>query len=156
MYNGSVPFAVISKRKDLFPEDSENIAAWFRNRKESFRVIERADGTILEVCTYCPRGGFCFNYTSSTSCSRKDCQYFHVCREYTVGVCNFGSRCKWNHNFQFDQDRKFISKLELDDLTDEELCKVIQLSMPQVCLDYNEGECQHGGSCSLVHVCKVL
>ena len=153
-YNGSVSFAVISKRKDLFPKDSENIAVWFRNRKDCFRLTEKEDGTIFKVCTFCPRAGFCFNYTSSTSCSRKDCQYFHVCREYTVGVCNFGSRCKWNHNFQFDRDRKFISKLELDGMTDEELCKVIQLSMPQVCLDYNEGECPHGGSCSLVHICK--
>ena len=153
-YNGSVPFAVVSKRQDLFPEHSENIAAWFRNRKESFRLVERADGTILEVKAFCRRAGFCFNYTSVTSCSREDCHYFHVCREYVAGSCRFGARCKWNHSFQFDQDRKFISKLDLDDLTDEELCKVIKLSMPQVCLDYNDGECQHGESCPLVHVCR--
>ncbi|XP_078361818.1 uncharacterized protein LOC144646153 [Oculina patagonica] len=153
-YNGSVPFAVISKRKDLFAEDSENIAMWFRNKKESFRLVEMADGTILEVNAFCRRAGFCYNYTSFTSCSRKDCEYFHVCREYIAGVCKFGGRCKWNHSFQFDRDRKFLCKLELDDLTEEELCKVIQLSTPQVCLNYNDGECKYDENCSLVHICK--
>ncbi|KAJ7337314.1 Poly (ADP-ribose) polymerase [Desmophyllum pertusum] len=35
-YNGSVSFAVISKRQDLFPEDSENIATWFRTGRRVF------------------------------------------------------------------------------------------------------------------------
>ena len=39
-------------------------------------------------------------------------------------------------------------------LTEEHLRKVFQLSLPQVCLDYNNGCCTKGLSCSQVHICK--
>ena len=153
-YDGSVSFAIILRRQDLFPGNSEDIDTWFRERKERFRLSEDADGTILEVSSFCPKARLCFNYLSSTGCSRDDCQYFHVCREYIGGCCTFGSRCKWNHNFQIDQERKVISKLKLDGLTHEEIRRVLQLSMPQVCLDYNDGCCNRGRLCAQIHICK--
>ena len=42
----------------------------------------------------------------------------------------------------------------MDGLTEEHLRKVFQLSLPQVCLDYNNGCCTKGLSCSQVHICK--
>ena len=153
-YDGSVPFAIISKRRDLFPGNGNDIANWFRERKENFLLREDADGTILEVSSFCPKARLCFNYLSSSGCSRDDCQYFHVCREYIAGCCKFFHRCKWSHDFQFDRDRKLISKLKLDGLTQEELCKVVQFSMPQVCLDYNAGSCRRGHYCGQIHMCE--
>ena len=153
-YDGSVSFAVISKRQDLFTDDFGDVATWFREQQESFLLTEDTNGSILQVNVFCPKARLCFDYLFSQNCSRSDCQYFHVCREYIAGHCRFGVRCKWHHNFQFDETRGFILKLELDGLTHEQLRKVLQLSMPQVCLDYNNGCCNRGLSCTQIHICK--
>ena len=150
-YNGTVSFDVISKRQDLFPNGCGDIAKWFRARsKESFLIREK-EGIIYEVSAFCRKARFCFK----EKCSQKDCQYFHVCREYIAGFCRRGIECQRNHCFQYDQDRKFISKLKLDGFTEEQLRNVFQLSTPQVCLDYNNfGICTNGLSCNQVHICK--
>ena len=150
-YNGTVSFDVISKRQDLFPNGCGDIAKWFRARsKESFLIREK-EGIIYEVSAFCRKARFCFK----EKCSQKDCQYFHVCREYIAGFCRRGIECQRNHCFQYDQDRKLISKLKLDGLTEEQLRNVFQLSTPQVCLDYNNfGICTNGLSCNQVHICK--
>ena len=149
-YNGTVSFDVISKRQDLFPNGCGDIAKWFRARsKESFLIREK-EGIIYEVSAFCRKARFCFK----EKCSQKDCQYFHVCREYIAGFCRRGIECQRNHCFQYDQDRKLISKHKLDGLTEEQLRNVFQLSTPQVCLDYNNGRCTNGLSCAQVHICK--
>ena len=150
-YNGTVSFDVISKRQDLFPNGCGDIAKWFNGArsKESFLIREK-EGIIYEVTAFCRRAGFCFK----EKCSRKNCQYFHVCREYIAGFCRRGIECQRNHCFQYDQDRKLISKHKLDGLTEEQLRNVFQLSTPQVCLDYNNGRCTNGLSCAQVHICK--
>ena len=153
-HNGTVPFSIISQRRDLFSTgNSQNIANWFRQRNDKFILTEDSAGNILEVTSFCPKARLCFNYLTSQSCSREDCQFFHVCREFIAGSCKFSSRCKWRHNFQFDEDRGFITKLELGDLTQEELRKVLRFSMPQVCLDYNSGGCKKD-LCVQIHICK--
>ena len=48
----------------------------------------------------------------------------------------------------------FISKLKLNGLSEEELRKIVQLSIPQVCIDYNEGHCAWGESCGKIHICR--
>ena len=149
-----VPFSIISKRRGLFSTgNSQNIANWFRQRNDKFILTEDSAGNILEVTSFCPKARLCFNYLTSQSCSREDCQFFHVCREFIAGSCKFSSRCKWRHNFQFDEDRGFITKLELGDLTQEELRKVLRFSKPQVCLDYNYGGCKKD-LCDQIHICK--
>ena len=151
-YNGTVSFSAISDRQDLFPNRSEDIAAWFKARKENFLLRENKEGTILEVSAFCRGAQLCF----SQSCSRKDCPYLHVCRDYIAGFCRFGDRCQRNHSFQYDKDRKFLSKLKLNGLTEKNLRTVIQLSIPQVCLDYNDGRCARGQSCAQIHICKDM
>ena len=154
-HNGTVPFSIISQRRDLFSTgNSQDIANWFRQRNDKFLLTEDSAGNILEVTSFCPKARLCFNYLASQSCSREDCQFFHVCREFIAGSCKFFSRCKWRHNFQFDEDRGFITKLELGDLTQEELRKVLRFSMPQVCLDYNSGGCKKD-LCDQIHICKA-
>ena len=150
-YNGSVSFDTISKGKDLFTGGCEDIARWFEVRKDSFLLGEEG-GQILEVSVFCRGARLCFNQM----CSKEDCQYFHVCRPFISGFCRFGATCQWNHSFQYDLGRKFISKMKLDGLTDDQLRRVLQLSMPQVCLDYNNGCCTRALSCFQVHICKDL
>ncbi|KAJ7337323.1 Poly (ADP-ribose) polymerase [Desmophyllum pertusum] len=151
-YNGVVSFAVISSRQDLFPNGCGDITAWFKARKDSFLLSESKEGKILEVSAFCRRVQLCFNQ----ACQRKDCPFLHVCRDYIAGFCRFGDGCQRNHCFQFNKDRKFLSKLRLNGLTEENLRKVIQLSIPQVCLDYNEGYCARGQSCTQIHICKDM
>lgn len=149
-YNGSVSFDIISNRQDLFPSGCGDTAEWFKASKESFLLGENKEGKVLEVSAFCPRAKFC----SNKACRREDCQYLHVCRDYIAGFCRFGDRCQRDHSFQYDEDRKFLSKLKLDGLTKENLRKVTQLSLPQVCLDYNEGSCTRDQSCAKIHICK--
>ena len=148
-FNGSVSFDTISKRKDLFTDGCEDIGRWFEARKDNFLFREEG-GKILEVSVFCRRARLCFKQM----CSKKDCQFFHVCREFISGFCRFGSNCQRNHSFQYDVDRKFISKMKLDGLTDDELRRVLQLSTPKVCLDYNDGCCTRALSFFQVHICK--
>ncbi|XP_022793155.1 uncharacterized protein LOC111332135 [Stylophora pistillata] len=152
-YNGTVPFRIISKRKDLFTEGCGDIATWFKARKESFLLKQSKDGTIIEISAYCRRVQFCFN---QEHCSKKECSFLHACRNYIAGFCRFGSGCQRNHTFKNDENRKFISKLKLTGLSEEQLRKVVQLSIPQVCLDYNEGCCVLGESCGKIHICKDM
>ena len=151
-YDGAVSFADISKRQDLFAIGCEDVVAWFKARKDSFLLNEEKDGTVLEVSVFCRRAQLCFNQ----ACSKKDCPYLHVCRAYIAGFCRFGDRCQRNHSFQYEKDRKFLSKLKLNDLSEENLRKVIQLSIPQVCLDYNKGSCAKGQNCAQIHICKGM
>ena len=148
-YDGSVSFDAISKRQDLFPDGCGDIVSWFEARNDRF-FLRKKEGTILEVSVFCRGAKLCFNQM----CSKKDCQYFHVCKEYIAGFCRFGCGCQRNHSFQYDEDRKFISKRKLGGLTHEELRKVLKLSMPQVCFDYNEGCCTRGLSCNKIHICE--
>ena len=151
-YNGTVSFIVISSRQDLFPVGCGDIAAWFKAKKDSFLLRESKDGKILEVSSFCRRAQLCFR----PACSTKNCQYLHVCRDYVAGYCRFGDRCQRNHSFKYDEDRKFLPKLRLNGLSENNLRKVIQLSIPQVCLDYNEGNCTRGQKCAQIHICKDM
>ena len=152
-YNGSVSFEVIIKRHDLFPRHNlnglEDIATWFRARKHTFLLREK-EGTILEVSVICRKARLCFNQ----KCSKKSCKYVHVCKDFIAGFCLFGVECGWNHSFQYDENRNLISKLKLGGLAEENLRKILQLSMPHVCLDYNNGYCAEGLSCRQIHICK--
>ena len=151
-YNGTVSFLDISKRKDLFPEGCGDIAAWFIARKESFLLRESKDGT-LKVDVLCKRAKLCFK---QDHCSKVGCPYLHVCRDYIAGFCRFGGRCQRNHSFYHDESRMHISKLKLSGFSEEQLRKLVQLSIPQVCLDYNEGHCVLGESCWQMHICKDM
>ena len=147
-YNGTVSFAAISSRQDLFPVGCGDIPAWFKARIDSFLLRESKEGKILEVSSFCRR--------AKQACSTKNCQYLHVCRDCIAGYCRFRDRCQRNHSFNYDEDRKFLSKLRLNGLSESNLGKVMRLSIPQVCLDYNEGRCTRGQSCGQIHICKDM
>ena len=152
-YNGTVSFDAISSRQDLFPVGCGDVAAWFKARKDSFLLRKSKEGQVLEVSSFCRRAQLCFR---QQACSAKNCQYLHVCRDYIAGFCRFGDRCQRNHGFQYDEERKFLSKLRLNGLSENNLRKVIQLSIPQVCLDYNEGNCTRDHNCGRIHICKDM
>ncbi|XP_068694762.1 zinc finger CCCH-type antiviral protein 1-like [Montipora foliosa] len=147
-YNGSVSIDTISKRQDLFPVGCEAVLGWFKAREDSFLLRREKDGT-FEVSVFSNKARLCFN----SICTKQDCQYFHVCREFIAGYCRFGATCTRNHSFHHDEDRKFVSKLKLSGFTQEELRRLLRLSMPQVCLKYNDSACTND-NCGKVHICK--
>ncbi len=133
--------------------DSVNSAEWFKASKESFLLSESKEGNVLEISACCPRA----KLRPNQACTREDCQHLHVCRDNTAGFCRFGDRCQGHHSFHYDEDRKFLYKLSmLNGPPEENLRKVIQLSLPQVCLDYNKGSCTRGQSCAKIHICKDI
>ncbi|XP_068694759.1 zinc finger CCCH-type antiviral protein 1-like isoform X2 [Montipora foliosa] len=147
-YNGSVSIDTISKRQDLFPAGCEVVLGWFKAREDSFLLRQEKD-KVFEVSVFFSKARLCFNPV----CSKQDCQYFHVCRAFIAGYCRFGATCTRNHTFRHDEERQFISKLKLSGFTQEELRKLLQLSMPQVCLKYNDAACTDV-NCGRVHICK--
>ena len=147
-YNGSVSVDTISKRLDLFPVGCGDVLKWFKVREENF-LLRQENENVFEVSVFINNARLCTNPT----CSKQDCKYFHVCRDFIAGFCRFEADCKRSHSFQYDKDRKFISKLKLGGLTEEELAKLLQLSMPQVCLKYNNAACI-SQNCGRVHICK--
>ena len=147
-YNGSVSVDTISKRLDLFPVGCGDVLKWFKEREEHF-LLRQENEKVFEVSVFINKVRLCVDPT----CSKKDCKCFHVCRDFIAGFCRFEADCKRNHSFQYDKDRNFISKLKLGGLTEEELSKLLQLSMPQVCLKYNNAACI-SQNCGRVHICK--
>ena len=75
----------ISKRKYLFTDRCEDFAGGFEARKDCFLLREEG-GKILEVTVFCRRARLCFNQM----CSKKDCQYFHVCRKFIISLVSVG------------------------------------------------------------------
>ena len=147
-YNGSVSVDTISKRLDLFPVGCGDVLKWFKEREENF-WLRQENEKVFEVSVFINKVRLCVDPT----CSKQDCKCFHVCRNFIAGFCRFEADCKRNHSFQYDKDRNFISKLKLGGLTEEELSKLLQLSMPQVCLKYNNAACI-SQNCGRIHICK--
>ena len=155
-YDCSASFSVISKRTDLFPSEFKDIEAWFRGKKGSFLITEDDHGKITQVDAFSTKARLCLSYNNSYygECNRGNCSYLHVCREYITDSCSNGATCPRNHHFQDERERALLSKIKLDKLTDEQLRKLVLSSTPQICVEYNNGSCDLGESCSKIHMCR--
>ena len=127
----------------------------FRKKKGSFLITEDDQGTISQVDAVSTKARICLSYNSAHygECNRKNCSYLHVCREYITDSCSSGATCPRNHHFQDERDKALLSKIKLDKLTNEQFRKLVLSSTPQVCLEYNYGMCEGGGSCNKIHIC---
>ena len=155
-YDCSASFSVISKRTDLFPTEFKDVEAWFRSKKGSFLITEDDHGKITQVDAFSTKARLCLSYNNSYygECNRGNCSYLHVCREYITDSCSNGATCPRNHHFQDERERALLSKIKLDKLTDEQLRKLVLSSTPQICVEYNNGSCDLGESCSKIHMCR--
>ena len=155
-YDCSASFPVISKRTDLFLSKFKDVEAWLRSKKGSFLITEDDHGKITRVDAFSTKARLCFSYNNSHygECTRDNCSYLHVCREYITDSCNNGATCPRNHHFHDERERTLLSKIKLDKLTDEQLRKLVLSSTPQICVEYNNGSCDLGESCSKIHMCR--
>ena len=155
-YDCSASFSMISKRTDLFPSEFKDVEAWFRSKKGSFLITEDDHRKITQVDAFSTKARLCLSYNNSYygECNRGNCSYLHVCREYITDSCSNGATCPRNHHFQDERERALLSKIKLDKLTDEQLRKLVLSSTPQICVEYNNGSCDLGESCSKIHMCR--
>lgn len=152
-YGSSISFVVIAERKDLFPHGLESAERWFRETKGSFLMTENHQGVITQVDAFSARARVCWGYNNNGECDKHDCTYLHICRDYIIGSCSSGVTCPLNHHFHNQRDRAWLSRINLDQFTDLQLQKLVLSSTPQICVEYNNGVCNRGDSCTRIHMC---
>ena len=75
-------------------------------------------GEDVELCkTYKKRSSFC----------QKTCQNFHLCDFGLEGNCYFKDTCKFYHSLQNEHNRNLVTKLNLDDIADEDILSYLKL-----------------------------
>lgn len=150
-YDGSALFNHIVK-DDLFPAYF-NVPKWFNDHPNSFILHTNGRGQIERVNVFSQRCRLCLDYSSNKGCSNQECRYFHICRSLIEGNCPDGASCRFNHS-KSDQIKQLAKQFHLEELTDAQLCKVLQLSTPNVCNFHNKGGCNRSANCPNIHVCK--
>ena len=157
-YSCEARFSEILSRKDLFPPFFTDVGSWFRKYSNSFQITENESGEIDIVSAFSRTARMCLRYSgSSGSCSNKKCTYFHICNQMVAsGFCSFGVTCLMNHNLQDKRSRAIAHQLKLNNLTDDQLCALIRVSSPQVCLEYNRDVCQKDEKCEKVWLMAIV
>ena len=155
-YDCSASFTAIAKRKDLFPYGLESAETWFRRTKGSFLISEsdKEKEKISHVEAFSATARLCLNYTNNGKCHNLDCTYLHVCKDYIADYCSRGGTCPLNHHFYNKKDKALLLRITLDMLNEQQLRKLVLLSTPQVCVEYNNGVCPRGDSCNRIHICS--
>ncbi|XP_015779743.1 PREDICTED: uncharacterized protein LOC107357618 [Acropora digitifera] len=156
-YNGQVSFSEISQHQDLFQEIID-IAAWFKENKHMFMTIESREGEIVEVRCVHHKARVCFKYLlAQKGCKNPNCFSYHVCKLFLAnGVCPLAEKCRFSqsHSLKSQHNRKITNRLRLKGLSEDQLRILISFSVPEVCLEYNDGSCQRGFRCTGIHICK--
>ncbi|XP_061188767.1 protein mono-ADP-ribosyltransferase PARP12-like [Saccostrea echinata] len=96
---------------------------------------------------------FCFNHSGigkEKECSRVNCCHFHICKFYLNGFCKNGYRCRKEHDFTNEHNKKIKEKLGLEDFNDEEIIVILLCRYPQVC---RARSCMAGEDCPYLHIC---
>ena len=154
-YDGSASFKEIARQPDLFPNGISSAESWFRRTRGNF-LIKESDtetGEISRIDVFSADARLCVSWIENQTCHEQHCQSFHVCKSYISDSCNIGASCPMNHSFHNGRDRALLFRLRLDFLNDEQLRKLVLLSSPQVCKDYNNSICMSSNSCGKIHIC---
>lgn len=153
-YGSSASFLDIAGRKDLFPHGVESAKGWFRETKGSFLITENSQGTIAQVSAFSARARLCLDYNQNGRCDKYgDCTFLHICRDFVTESCSSGVTCPLHHNFHNQRDKAFLSRIKLDQFTDQQLQKLVLCSTPRICVEYNNGTCSLADDCNRIHMC---
>lgn len=160
----------IKRESGFFPIDCDEIG-WFRKVKRRFTLIER-NGTIDLVLVSNTEATYCLDYITNRSCSKPDCNRYHVCKHMLAGNCIYGDGCKFSHNFLDDRNMTISKQLGFSNVfSSDEICFILRVRYPHMCgawIDngicneanciglhmcprYLLGLCLEGDSCSLIH-----
>ena len=152
-YGSSASFLDIAGRKELFPHGVESAERWFRETKGSFLITENSQRTIAQVSAFSARARLCLDYNKNGRCDKYDCTFLHICRDFVLKSCSNGVTCPLYHNFHNQRDKAFLSRIKLDQFTDQQLQKLVLCSTPRICVEYNNSTCSRGDDCNRIHMC---
>ncbi|XP_013385156.1 poly [ADP-ribose] polymerase 12 [Lingula anatina] len=117
-------------------------------------ILDEAAST---VSVYYPGPKLCIGYLiPKGKCTENPCKYFHLCRNFSMGCCHFGENCRYSHDVKSPHNQRIVLQNGLDDFSDHEILRLIELSTPRVCRDYNQGGCKYGDACRRLHICSRL
>ena len=143
--------------RDLPTLDLDRPLGWIREHPERFQIFEDDAGQPVMVGVVIRGVRICPDYNSSrrlVGCGKADCQAFHVCRDHAGGWCRAGEGCRRPHSFTDDHNQRLVEWFRLDGFSCDELFRILALSTPQVCNDYNNKGCGLMGRCVRIHVCR--
>ncbi|XP_028410999.1 uncharacterized protein LOC114533627 [Dendronephthya gigantea] len=155
-YEGSVPFKIISKDKNLFGPNIADVAKWFQKHPQKFILHRNGQGKIDTVSVFSRKARVCLDYGGKRGCDKPMCGFFHICRDHVEGHCPHGKSCSRNHDISSNEISKAAKHMGFQDLTKRQLFTLIQVSCPSVCHYYNQGNCNRGQFCPNLHVCKAF
>ena len=153
-YGSSASIQNIAGRKDLFPQGVESAVRWFREMTQgSFLITRGNQGTITGVRAFSARARICVSYNENGRCHRSDCSFLHICRDFVTDSCSNGVTCPLNHHFHNQRDEAFLTRIKLDQFTEQQLQQLVLSSTPRICVEYNNGICNRGDDCNRIHMC---
>ncbi|XP_046559247.1 uncharacterized protein LOC124268250 [Haliotis rubra] len=139
------------KQKEKFPKsffDTE----WLQRHNKKFLIFKQK-GLIEYVSTYFREAKLCVYYNSPKGCTNKECEYFHVCSGFVTESCKpHLQKCPRTHNFFEKENGVLVEKLGLKDFKNKEIAKVVRCTVPEVCKEYNQSNCQES-CCPFLHIC---
>lgn len=128
---------------------------WLKERKNLMVFIgSDPDSRTVQVSfTGCR---LCINYLNSTKiCTRKDCVFLHLCRDFVMDNCDRGN-CKMSHNLADSHNSKILNQIDLSSYNARLIKMIIRNSMPQLCIRYSTAECAKKNDCPHIHVCPSI
>ena len=111
----------------------------FKNKKEIEEYIKSEEGKGTLGMQHAPQGDLVFvNFgegaelcntykKKKSSFCQKTCQNFHLCDFGLRGKCRYKVKCKFYHNLQNEHNRNLVTKLNLDDIADEDILSYLKL-----------------------------
>ena len=130
---------------------------WIREHPDQFHIFEDDNGQALIVGIVVRGVRVCTDYNGRRGmlgCHKLDCQAFHVCRDRVGGWCRAGQACRRSHSFDDTHNQRLIQWFRLGGFSDEDMFRILAMSTPQVCSDYNHNGCGLMHACTRVHVCR--
>ena len=150
-FNCSAPLDVLNKREDLKVKNIQDVSLFLQENNDTFLFTRSESGNIERIIAFCSKLRLC---PRAARCKSKCCPYFHLCKMFITGSCTRGGKCRRSHTFRNSRDHKTVLELKLDWLTNEQLRRLMLSSTPQVCINYNKGECNNEETCPRIHICK--
>ena len=110
----------------------------FKNKEEIKEYIKSEEGKGTLGMQHAPQGDIvfvnfgedaelCKTYKKKSSFCQKTCQNFHLCDFGLMGKCYYKDTCQFYHNLQNEHNRNLVTKLNLDDMADDDILSYLKL-----------------------------
>ncbi|XP_067658842.1 uncharacterized protein [Haliotis asinina] len=150
-FGGRAKMTELLKQKDKFPKSVFNLE-WLQRHNKKFLIFKQK-GLIEYVSTYFREAKLCVYYNSPKGCTNQECEYFHVCSGFVTESCKpHLQKCPLTHNFFEKENGVLVEKLGLKDFKNKEIAKIVRCTVPEVCKEYNQSNCQES-CCPFLHIC---